>query len=101
MVVNPAISLVAMERILVRLGDFCPTGLSIQSMVPEGPWCDVVRVLHDCHVAVHALGAPRIATDVRIGTRTDRETVPGTGNTSKVKRVEDILAKEKQTDGSS
>jgi uncharacterized protein YqgV (UPF0045/DUF77 family) len=50
---------------------------------------------------VHAQGAPRIATDIRIGTRTDRETLPGTGNAGKVKRVEDILAKEKYGDASS
>ncbi|PSR77617.1 hypothetical protein EW026_g1072 [Hermanssonia centrifuga] len=48
--------------------------------------------MHDCHVAVHAKGAPRIATDIRIGTRVDREIAPGTGNKGKVERVEAILA---------
>ena len=50
--------------------------------------------MHDCHAAVHAMGAPRIATDIRIGTRVDREIAPGTGNESKVRRVQDILAKD-------
>ncbi|RPD66510.1 hypothetical protein L227DRAFT_570385 [Lentinus tigrinus ALCF2SS1-6] len=59
----------------------------------EGPWSEVMKAIHDCHAAVHAKGAPRIATDIRIGTRVDREIAPGTGNESKVQRVEDILNK--------
>ena len=51
-----------------------------------------MSVIHACHTAVHAQGAPRVATDIRIGTRTDRETPIGTGNEGKVKRVEEILA---------
>ena len=50
-----------------------------------------MQAIHDCHVAVHAKGAPRIATDIRIGTRVDRDIEPGTGNDSKLRRVEDIL----------
>ena len=40
------------------------------------------------------MGAARIATDIRIGTRVDKVIEPGTGNESKVKRVEEILAKD-------
>nr|ODN92965.1 hypothetical protein L204_05144 [Cryptococcus depauperatus CBS 7855] len=58
----------------------------------EGPWDEVVKVIGDCHKAVHAMGTPRIATDIRIGTRTDKEISSG-GNDGKVKRVEEILAK--------
>ncbi|OJA17313.1 hypothetical protein AZE42_04140 [Rhizopogon vesiculosus] len=61
----------------------------------EGPWSEVSQAIHDCHVAVHAKGAPRIATNVRIGTRTDRETPVGHGNEVKMKRVEEILARDK------
>lgn len=50
-----------------------------------------MQAIHDCHAAVHAKGAPRIATDIRIGSRVDREIEPGTGNVNKVKRVEEIL----------
>lgn len=50
-----------------------------------------MNAIHACHAAVHAKGAPRIATDIRIGTRVDRDIAPGTGNESKVKRVEEIL----------
>jgi uncharacterized protein YqgV (UPF0045/DUF77 family) len=62
----------------------------------EGPWSEVTKAIHDCHAAVHAKGAPRIATDIRIGTRTDREIEPGTGNENKLQRVQDILAKDQQ-----
>lgn len=57
----------------------------------EGNWTEVCKAIQDCHAAVHAKGAPRIATDIRIGTRVDREVAPGTGNDSKLTRVQDIL----------
>ncbi|TFK30027.1 hypothetical protein FA15DRAFT_663349 [Coprinopsis marcescibilis] len=59
----------------------------------EGPWSQVSKAIHDCHAAVHAKGALRIATDIRIGTRVDRDTPFGEGNDHKVRRVQDILAK--------
>ncbi|CAA7271616.1 unnamed protein product [Cyclocybe aegerita] len=62
----------------------------------EGPWSKVSQAIHDCHAAVHAKGAQRIATDIRIGTRIDREIPFGEGNDGKVKRVERILARERQ-----
>ncbi|KAF9013920.1 hypothetical protein BDQ17DRAFT_1341734 [Cyathus striatus] len=58
----------------------------------EGPWSQVSNAIHDCHAAVHAKGTPRIATDIRIGTRVDRTIPEGEGNDRKVKRVHDILA---------
>ncbi|WVQ81460.1 hypothetical protein IAT38_003584 [Cryptococcus sp. DSM 104549] len=58
----------------------------------EGPWDEVMKAIGDCHAAVHAMGTPRIATDIRIGTRTDKSIASG-GNDGKVKRVEEILAK--------
>jgi len=43
------------------------------------------------------IGSARIATDIRIGTRTDRpDILPGEGNDHKVKRVQEILAKDSQ-----
>ena len=53
-----------------------------------------MSAIHNCHAAVHAKGAERIATDVRIGTRTDRHISPGTVNNMKLTRVEEILAAE-------
>jgi uncharacterized protein (TIGR00106 family) len=38
----------------------------------EGEWDDVFAAVRRCHEAVHALGAPRISTSLRVGTRTDR-----------------------------
>lgn len=63
-------------------------------MRAEGPWGAVSQAIHDCHAAVHARGAPRIATDVRIGTRVDKQAAPGGANAHKVARVEEILAKQ-------
>ncbi|EPQ57872.1 hypothetical protein GLOTRDRAFT_56340 [Gloeophyllum trabeum ATCC 11539] len=60
----------------------------------EGPWSAVCKAIGDCHAAVHAKGAPRIATDIRIGTRVDKDIAPGTGNDSKVARVREILEKD-------
>jgi len=59
----------------------------------EGPWDKVMKTIGDCHVAVHAMGTSRIATDIRIGTRTDK-TITSGGNDGKVKRVEEILAQQ-------
>ena len=56
----------------------------------------VCQAIQDCHAAVHAMGVPRIATDVRIGTRIDRENKSGQVNVDKVKRVEDILGNMKK-----
>jgi len=37
-----------------------------------GEWDEVFAAVKTCHERVHALGAPRITTTVKIGTRTDR-----------------------------
>jgi uncharacterized protein (TIGR00106 family) len=38
----------------------------------EGDWDEVMAAIKSCHEAVHLLGAPRISTTLRIGTRVDR-----------------------------
>jgi uncharacterized protein (TIGR00106 family) len=38
----------------------------------EGEWDAVFAAVKQCHAVVHAMGAPRVTTSVRIGTRTDR-----------------------------
>ena len=38
----------------------------------EGDWDTVMEALKSCHRRIHEMGAPRISTTVRIGTRTDR-----------------------------
>ncbi|KAL1720091.1 hypothetical protein EV715DRAFT_272236 [Schizophyllum commune] len=83
------------QRVLEKAGVHYKVCMNGYGTNIEGPWSAVMQAIHDCHAAVHAKGAPRIATDIRIGTRTDKETVPGMGNEGKVKRVEDILAQDK------
>ncbi len=39
----------------------------------EGPWDDVMAAIKACHEEVHRLGAPRIHTNIKLGTRTDRK----------------------------
>ncbi|GAA5505235.1 MTH1187 family thiamine-binding protein [Novipirellula caenicola] len=39
----------------------------------EGNWDDVFAAIKRCHQRVHAIGAPRITTTIKVGTRTDRE----------------------------
>lgn len=39
----------------------------------EGEWDEVMEAVKKCHEVVHQMGAPRISTNIRIGTRTDRE----------------------------
>ncbi len=39
----------------------------------EGPWDEVMAVVKRCHEVVHEMGAPRITTTLKLGTRTDRD----------------------------
>jgi len=39
----------------------------------EGEWDEVMAAVKRCHEVVHEMGAPRITTSMRLGTRTDRE----------------------------
>ena len=39
----------------------------------EGEWNDVFGAVKKCHETVHAMGAPRITTTLKVGTRTDRD----------------------------
>jgi uncharacterized protein (TIGR00106 family) len=38
----------------------------------EGEWDEVMAALKRCHERLHQMGAARIATTLRLGTRTDR-----------------------------
>lgn len=38
----------------------------------EGDWDEVFSVVKQCHEKIHAMGAPRISTHIKVGTRTDR-----------------------------
>jgi len=39
----------------------------------EGDWDAVFAAIKRCHDVVHEMGAPRISTTIRVGTRVDRE----------------------------
>ena len=38
----------------------------------EGEWDEVFAAVKRCHEVVHKMGAPRISTSLKIGTRSDR-----------------------------
>jgi len=38
----------------------------------EGQWEQVFAALKRCHEVLHAMGAPRVSTNLRLGTRNDR-----------------------------
>ena len=39
----------------------------------QGEWDAVFAAIKRCHEVVHDMGAPRITTSLRVGTRTDRD----------------------------
>jgi len=60
----------ACERVLREAG--LETRLHANGTNIEGEWDEVFAAVRRCHEVVHAMGAPRIATTLRLGTRTDR-----------------------------
>lgn len=38
----------------------------------EGEWDEVMAAVKKCHQVVHEMGAPRISTTIRLGTRIDK-----------------------------
>jgi len=53
----------------------------------EGDWDAVMAAVKRCHERVHAMGAPRITTTIKLGTRIDRDQTMA----DKVRSVEDHL----------
>ena len=59
------------ERILKESGllyELHPNGTAV-----EGEWDPVFAAVRRCHETLHAMGVPRIHTEIKLGTRTDRE----------------------------
>ena len=54
----------------------------------EGEWDEVMGVVKRCHERVHALGAPRITTTLKVGTRIDRQQ----SMKDKIRSVQDKLS---------
>jgi uncharacterized protein (TIGR00106 family) len=53
----------------------------------EGEWDTVMEAVKRCHNRIHEMGAPRISSTLRVGTRTDRED----SIAAKVQSVEQLL----------
>ena len=59
------------ERVLQRSG--LHHELHANGTIVEGDWEEVMAAIRGCHEALHAMGVPRIHTDIKLGTRSDRE----------------------------
>ena len=77
----------ACEDILNRPG--LKTSLHANGTNIEGEWDDVFAAIKACHEKVHGMGAPRIHTTIKLGTRTDREQ-------SLEDKVDSVVAKQNQ-----
>jgi uncharacterized protein (TIGR00106 family) len=76
----------ACERVLAEAG--LKTRLHAYGTNIEGEWDDVFQAIKRCHEVVHAMGAPRISSSLRFGTRTDRAQTMD----DKIRSVEEKLA---------
>jgi len=54
----------------------------------EGEWDDVFAAVKRCHEVIHEMGAPRVSSVMKFGTRTDREQ----SMDDKVRSVEEKLS---------
>ena len=61
----------ACERVLEQAG--LNTHLHAYGTNIEGEWDDVFAAVKRCHQVLHDMGAPRISTSLKIGTRIDRD----------------------------
>jgi uncharacterized protein (TIGR00106 family) len=59
------------HRILSEAG--LPTRLHAYGTNVEGEWDAVFGAIRRCHEEIHTMGAPRISTVIKVGTRTDRD----------------------------
>jgi len=66
----------ACEKVLreARNADGTPLKLHLHAYGTniEGDWDAVFAAIKKCHEVVHGMGAPRISTTIKVGTRTDR-----------------------------
>ncbi len=53
----------------------------------EGDWDAVFAIIKKCHEVVHQMGAPRIFTTLKVGTRTDKAQYMG----DKIRSVQEKL----------
>jgi uncharacterized protein (TIGR00106 family) len=60
----------ACEKILKEAG--LETTLHAYGTNIEGEWDAVMAAVKRCHETIHEMGAPRVSTTLKLGTRTDR-----------------------------
>lgn len=60
----------ACERVLKDAG--LETALHAYGTNIQGDWDAVFAAIKRCHEVVHEMGAPRVSTVIKVGTRTDR-----------------------------
>lgn len=60
----------ACEKVLKDAG--LKTSLHAYGTNIEGEWDEVFAAIKKCHEVIHQMGAPRITTTLKFGTRTDR-----------------------------
>ena len=60
----------ACQRVLAEAG--LKTELHAYGTNIEGDWDGVFAAIKRCHEVIHEMGAPRITTTLKFGTRTDR-----------------------------
>lgn len=75
----------ACERVLLDAG--LEIKLHAYGTNVEGEWDEVFAAIKRCHEVVHEMGAPRISSTLRFGTRTDRDQ----GMQDKIQSVENKL----------
>jgi uncharacterized protein (TIGR00106 family) len=75
----------ACERVFSEAG--LKTRLHAYGTNVEGEWDPVFTALKRCHEVLHDMGVPRVSTNLRCGTRTDREQ----SMSDKVRSVEEKL----------
>ena len=60
----------ACEKILKDAG--LKTNLHAYGTNIEGEWDDLFAAVKRCHEVIHEMGAPRVSSSLKVGTRTDR-----------------------------
>lgn len=76
----------ACEKVLTEAG--LKTALHAYGTNIEGEWDKVFAAIKRCHEVVHGMGAPRVSTVIKLGTRTDRNQTMD----EKIRSVEGKLA---------
>jgi uncharacterized protein (TIGR00106 family) len=75
----------ACERVLAEAG--LEPRLHAYGTNVEGEWDRVFAALKRCHEVLHEMGAPRVSTNLRCGTRTDK----AQSGSDKIRSVRDKL----------